>query len=165
MPHSFLALSFWLIASVALPKSAAIVDSTTSFGGDPIGNVKVTFTDGHTEMWTLQGKCQDPNVSSTGLVGWTRYTTLIGPDYPEFNDLRVCWPDGHYKDYMAPADYPFIEQWNFADSDANVIVKTRAGHGPAYFMKYELATGKLLDHVFATDVKVLPAWAQPFADP
>jgi len=65
---------------VATPASAVLVDAS----GQPVaknsgrgnGNVKVTFTDGHSKMFSKDGKCLDPKVSSKGYVGWIHYTHL-----------------------------------------------------------------------------------------
>ena len=149
-----------LAAATVLPQSAVIVDSKENFGGEPIDNVKVTFTDGHTEMWTKTGRSQLPKVSSSGLVGWTKYETLYR-DKPVFDTLRVVWPDEHHRDYKATLG--FIEEWDFADNAA-VIIKSRAAHGPAAYQKYDLASGKIIDQAKVELGKELPDWAKPYAD-
>jgi len=143
-----------------------IIDSKEDFGmGGAIGNVKVTFTDGHTEMWTLQGRSQNPHVSSAGQVGFLLYQKREYRNYPIFDTLRVVWPDEHHRDYKADDSYPYIEQWAFVDDNAAVVIQSRAAHGPADFLKYDLATGKVLGHANAGSGEALPDWAKPYADP
>ncbi len=150
--------------SIVLPKSATIVDSKEAFGSLPIGNVKVTFTDGHTEMWTKLGKALLPKLAKSGLIGWARYESKNDRGWPVPDTLRICWPaDGHHKDFKI-IEFPFIEEWDFADSDSAVIIKSRCAHGPAHFYKYDLATEKLLGEAKGTYDSVLPDWAKPFAD-
>src|ERR1700761_6912671 len=102
--------------SAALPKDAVIVDAIGSVNGEgePIGNVKVVFTDGHSEMWTKRGECMFPRVSRTGQVGWMRVSTRDEHNIPDYSTIRVCWPDGHYKDYGFDAGAPYLEDWNFS---------------------------------------------------
>ena len=125
---STLILTLVAATSIVLPKSATIVDSKESFGREPIGNVKVTFTDGHAEMWTRLGKCDMAKVSISGLVGWARYEFRGYRNCPILNTLRVCWPDGHHLDFEASGTYPFIEEWNFADDNSAVVIESRRPH-------------------------------------
>lgn len=158
--HPFVAILV-LAAATVLPKSAVIVDSTEDAGGFPIGNVKVTFSDGHAELWTKTGKAQQPKVAANGMVGWARYEVRY-EKMPVLDTIRIVWPDEHHKDYKTEARHPFIEEWAFADDDTALIIKSRAVHGAATFIKYEIATRKILGRVSAEEK--LPDWAKPFAD-
>ena len=148
--------------SVVIPKSATVVDAKEDAVGEIVGNVQVTFTDGHKEKWTKLGKSMLPKVSATGLVGWARYETLGYRNYPAFDTLRVVWPDEHHRDFQAGDS--FIEAWDFADNDSTVIIKSRAGHGAPDFLKYDLATGRKLAHVDGWVNQPYPDWVKPYAD-
>jgi hypothetical protein len=79
--------------------------------------------------------------------------------------LRVRFPDRRVKDFEAYPNGPFIEQWAFADDDSAVVIKSRGRHGPAYYVKYNLHTGKLIETVgTSTPKEQLPKWALPVAD-
>ena len=71
-----LSLSASLVAasSIEKPNGVAIIDvpSERRDYGTNIGNVKVQFSDGHSEVWTSLGRCMYAQVSPTGLIGWTR---------------------------------------------------------------------------------------------
>src|SRR5207244_4631126 len=53
-------------------KDVSIIVVSRPSGRREIGNVKVTFSDGHTEMLTHTGDCYDAKVSPKGNVGWIR---------------------------------------------------------------------------------------------
>jgi hypothetical protein len=128
----------------------------------PVGNVKVTFTDGHSEMWTKQGQALLPKVSSKGAVGWTKIKERSDKGEPVNSVLRVMLSEIEIKDMEAG---PFIEAWDFVDDGAAVVVKSRARHGPATFTKFDMATAKSTSSVTgATPYAQLPEWAKPFAD-
>jgi len=148
----------------AKPTSVTIVDvpSERRDYGTHIGNVKVRFSDGHSEVWTSLGRCMDAQVSATGLVGWTRYTTRNYYGEPVNSILRVRFRDGTLKDFQHG---PFIEEWAFTDNDTTVVIKSRGRHGPATYIKYSLSTQKVIDAVGrSTPYNDMPKWAQPFAD-
>ena len=161
---SLLTTSDFAGAPTAKPKSVTIIDvpSERRDYGTNIGNIKVRFSDGHSEVWTSLGMCMYAHISPTGLVGWTRYTGRNSYGEPVNSILRVRFRDGSVKDFQHG---PFIEQWAFADSDSAVIIKSRGRHGPAHYIKYSLRTGKLIDSVgLSTPYDRMPTWAQPFAD-
>ena len=145
----------WLVLLLAgathLPKDAGIVDVDAD---DPLGDVLVTFDDGHREKWTLHGGCADPHVSDKGLVGWQRIHEGHGLEDPYGASLRVCWPEGHNKDY-AP-DYRYIDGWDFAPDGKALVIECGFAHGPRYFQEIDLATGQTIAEVKGPDV---PDWA------
>jgi hypothetical protein len=152
-------------APQVMPESASIVDvpSERRNYGYHIGNVKVRYTDGHTEMWTRGGKCLMPQVSAKGHVGWTRYTDRNDYREPVNNILRIRFPDGRIRDFEANGS--FIEEWAFEDNDSAVVIKSSGRHGPSSFVKYDLFTGLRLGVVGGSiTYPNLPEWAQPFAD-
>jgi hypothetical protein len=55
--------------------------------------------------------------------------------------------------------------WAFSDDSASVIVKSMQHHGPSFFVKYDLATGKLTGHIdgYLEEAK-MPPWARPYED-
>jgi len=145
-------LASLLAGSVVLPKDASIV-ATSSGSNDSSGNVRVEFTDGHAEMWTKNGGCKLPLVSETGLVGWIK-----GADGP-VPIIRVCWPDGHFKDYGNAESYPNLEGWCFTENNTAIALKPGWKHGPAHYTEYALLTGKLISHAKEGD-RDFPAWAE-----
>ncbi len=99
-----------------------------------------------------------PAVSSTGLVGWTVVTTDNELGMHLDNELRVCWPDGHYRDFAV--DSPFIEKWAFSPDGSRVILCFRGTHGPENYAEYEVVTGKLLHEAGGKADEEVPSWAQ-----
>jgi hypothetical protein len=154
------------VTATPKPESVFIIDvpSERRDYGSNIGNIKVRFSDGDSEVWTSLSTCMYAQVSPTGLVGWTLYTSRNDYGRPVNSILRVRFLSGDTKDFET---YPYIEQWGFADDDSAVIIKARGGHAdaPAYYVKYSLGTGKLLENVdFCTPYDQLPKWALPYAD-
>ena len=152
--------------AVPLPQSASIVDVPTERrdAGWRIGNVKVVFSDGHSEMWTKLGRALIPEVANSGLVGWVTFRVRSWHYGPYDDTLRIIWPDEHHCDYKADATYPYIEKWGFANQDTSVVIKARAAHGSADYLEYDLKSGKLVDHAHGLLGQALPTWAQPYSD-
>jgi hypothetical protein len=147
-----------------MPTGAEIVDvpSERRDWGEPIGNIRARFADGHTEMWTRLGRCMHVRRATSGLVGWTRYTARNSYGEPVNSVLRVMLTTDRWKDFAAG---PFIENWDFADGDTTVIVKSRGRHGPSNIRRFSLKTGELLDATSGSDSYAdTPGWAKPFAD-
>ena len=152
------------VSAAPKPCKAIIVDvpSERRDWGVPIGNVKVTFDNKHSEMWTKEGRCILPKVSDTGLVGWTRYTTRNSYQEPVNSVLRIIVSASDIKDFQAG---PFIEDWGFIDGGHTVVIKSRGRHGPANYLKYDIKTSKLVDSAKGnTPYAKQPEWAKPFAD-
>jgi hypothetical protein len=162
-----LVLSAFADTPTAKPTGVTIIDVPSERRDYKIniGNIKVRFSDGHSEVWTSLGRCMHAHVSPTGLIGWTRYTTRNHYGEPVNSVLRVRFRDGTIKDFQAYSNGPFIEEWGFADDDAAVVIKSRGRHGPAYYMKYNLRTGQVIDTAgISPPYDRLPTWAQPYAD-
>jgi hypothetical protein len=166
-------LLFVLTATAIASPPAATPESVTIIGvprerrayGTHIGNIRVQFTDGHSEVWTSLGRCMHAQISPSGLVGWTWFSDRNYYQEPVNRTLRVRFLSGRIKDFEAYPNGPFIEQWAFADADSAVVIKSRGRHGPAYYVKYDLHTGKLIETVgISTPKEQLPKWAQPVAD-
>lgn len=127
-----------------------------------IGNVQATFADGHREMWTRKGRCMMLKRAASGLVGWTFYTSRNSHGEPVNSTLRVMVSPETWKDLNAPS---FIGEWQFADHDQAVLVKSRGRHGMAQIYKFSIETGEMLEHV--RDSKRYadtPDWAKPITD-
>lgn len=152
------------LASTVLPMRAAVVDKNPLDLDEPTGNIKVTFTDQHSEKWTKLGRAMLPRVSSTGLVGWATFKFRNYRGDPVDETVRICWPNGRHKDFAANGTYPFIEEWDFANHDTTIVIKSRGLHGSADYDEYDLASGKLIDYAHGLFGANLPVWAQPFSD-
>jgi hypothetical protein len=157
------------------PISAEVVDIPAAQAqfGIKAGNIKVSFSDGHTEVWTHSGDCRSAKVSPKGNVGWIRIAkreTLSpsGKTIALNNDsLVVHLLDGTTKKFPPFGENHFIPDWSFADDDKAVIVRSGGYHGPASYVQYDLTSGKVIDSRGNgyTPYAELPAWAKPLADP
>lgn len=159
-----LCASLLRLAAADRPVSAEIVDvpSERRDWGEPIGNVRVRFGDGHWEFWTRLGRCIHVRRSDSGLVGWSRYTSRNSYGEPVNSVLRVMVSTSEWRDFQAG---PFIEDWLFVDHDAAVIIRSRGRHGPSHIHKFSLKSGRLIDHAKGSErYEVTPEWAKPLAD-
>jgi hypothetical protein len=145
-----------------LPKRAVIVDGDSNDKIWSMGNVKVTFSDGHSEFWTRQGNAMLPRVSERGLVGWTVVTADNNLGMHLDNLLRVCSPDGHHHDFTV--NMPFIEKWSFSRKGTAVVLQFRGTHGPENFAEYSILRGTLLEQANDVMNDVVPSWAQALND-
>jgi hypothetical protein len=160
------------------PKDVSIVVVPSQSEGGKTGNVKVTFTDGHTEVLTDTGDCYSAKVSPKGDVGWIRSAKRVpvtdekGVKYPgkmialNKDSLVVRLLDGKTRKFPPLGENNFIMDWRFGDDDKTVILRSMGYHGPSSFVKYDLASGKLIDSrgTGYTPYAQLPAWAKPLAD-
>jgi hypothetical protein len=141
--------------------------------GRETGNVKVTFSDGHTEILTHMGDCYNAKVSPQGNVGWIsvgksenvpgpRRTIQTGKD-----SVVVRLVDGKTKNFPPLGENRFIMDWRFADDDKTLIVRSMGYHGPSSYVQYDLASGKMIDSrgPSYTRYAELPRWAKPLAHP
>jgi hypothetical protein len=157
----------------SLPKSASIVIVPSPYDEYlvPTGDVKVTFSDGRSEVWTHSGDCRDAKVSTSGSVGWIRMDKkhvdthrmmLTGKD-----SLVVRLPYGKLREFSPYDENVGIMDWRFADDGKAVIVRSMGFHGPSSYAKYEISTGHLIDARGPdyTPYDKLPSWVKPLADP
>lgn len=93
------------IAVEIVPKASQMRDS-----GIPIGNVRVRFKDGHTELWTKRGHCLIAKITRNGLVGWARYNELNGRAMPGNALIRLMVSTDHWVDFLS--GYPYIDNWD-----------------------------------------------------
>ena len=159
------------------PKDVSIIVVPSQSEGRKTGNVKVTFTDGRTEVLTHTGDCFDAKVSPNGNVGWIRSAKLEhltdnkGVTYPKMvavnkDSLVVRLLDGKTRKFPPLGENTFIVDWRFGDDDKTVILRSMGYHGPSSFVKYDLASGKVIDSRGPgyTPYAELPAWAKLLAD-
>ncbi len=160
------------VAEHAIPKRASIIVVPTRYNGyiATTGNVKVTFSDGHTEVWTQSGDCYNVKISPKGRVGWIRIDRksveparmiVVGKD-----SLVVRSPNGTTKQFPPFGENGHIMDWRFTD-DIAVTIRSMGYHGPSSFVRCDLMTGKIVDSRGPnyTPYAELPAWAKPLADP
>ena len=151
-----------------LPVRASIT-GTRSLGPEyKVGNVRVTYSDGTTDLWTFKGNCAEPKVSTKGSVGWEVYE--LGADGKTLaaynglyinNHVRVC-DHGKVVANLESAK-GFIEGWDFTLDGERLVIKSRGAHGPATIELFALRDGLATEAVQAYE-KNLPDWAAPYAD-
>jgi hypothetical protein len=124
-----------------------------------IGNILVTFSDRHQEMWTSTGHCLLPKVAHSGLVGWTYGTTQHSRGGWMNSQLRIA------RDRRLIARFnvsrAFIDFWDFADKDTCVVIRCVNAHGPSWIQKYRIDTGGLVAESSASED--VSEWAKPYA--
>jgi hypothetical protein len=128
--------------------------------GEPVGNVRVRYRDGHAETWTSGGRYLMPKVSPGGLVGWCRFSMRNSYDDPMNSTVRVRFLDGRVRDFPAH-ERPFITRWAFADHDTALVIESMGRHGPCLYIKYRLRTGEVLGTVdISAPGDQLPPWTR-----
>jgi hypothetical protein len=161
------------------PKDVSIIVVPSRSDGGKTGNVKVTFTDGHTEVLTHTGDCYDAKVSPKGNVGWIRSAKMVPlTDEKGLNpqgkmgalnsdSLVIRLLNGRTKKFPPLGENTFIGDWRFGDDDKTLILRSRGFHGPSSYVQYDLASGKVIDSRGPdyTPYAELPPWAKPLAHP
>ena len=158
-------------AEASTAKDVSIMPVSSRSEGGETGNVKVTFSDGHTEMLTHTGDCYKAKVSAKGKIGWIG----IGKTESNFgrsmkvgkDSLVVRLPDATTKKFPPFEENVCIMDWRFTDDDKTLIVRSMGYHGPSSYVQYDLATGKVIDSRGPnyTPYAKLPTWAKPLAYP
>jgi hypothetical protein len=144
------------------PIAARIVTVPSQSNADwrPVGNISVTFSDHHREMWTTTGHCLLPKVSDSGLVSWTFGATQHSRGGWMNTQLRIA------RDRRLIARFnvsrAFIDLWDFADNDTCVVVRCVNAHGPSWIQKFRIDTGELVAEGSASPDG--PKWAKPYRD-
>ena len=148
------------------PVSAQIiVQDGAESEGTPVGNVRVTYADGSTDLWTTKGNCALARVAPDGLVGWTVRgpETKIAASYTvRPNGTLVLCRKGRVIAEVKSAK-GFIEEWAFVENGSRLVLVTRGAHGPGYIELHDTAAGKLIESVKASTDN-LPLWARPYAE-
>lgn len=155
-----------------IPKTAVIVEAQQKFDrfiGVP-GDVRVVFSDRHTELLTHEQKSRDVRLSRSGLVGWIhvpRETLDAGRMMLAGKELLlVRLPSGQTKRFPPYDENVAILGWQFADDDKTIVLRSMGHHGPSSFVQYSLRTGKIIDAVDSfSRYDRLPAWAKVLAYP
>jgi hypothetical protein len=150
------------------PVSACIVNARGKVihdDRDHVGDLRVTFADGHREQWTHGAHCLLAKVSRNGLVGWTSAAEQNWAwDHPWMNELLLLSRDGQMiRELEAPNR--FIEEWDFTDRGASVVMRSRMLHGPSDIEKFDVATGYLIAARSGIGQGPMPDWARRHADP
>ncbi|BCU79490.1 hypothetical protein llg_42050 [Luteolibacter sp. LG18] len=147
------------------PVSAFIEGKTLAGEGSiTVGNVRVRFSDGHTERWTKLGQCHDPKVSAAGHVGWCRYQE-IDPVRLALRkaSVRVRLPDGTLRDFDAAFERFIIEKWCFADHDSTLVIVSSNEHSLMWAVKFDLRSGEVVEAVSSREKPGdRPAWSKGY---
>jgi hypothetical protein len=153
--------------STARPKTAEVVNISPDQAdfGVPVGDIKVTFSDGRSETVTHGGNCMEPRVSDTGNIGWTHFSGLDRRGYALDEKLVIRLRNGAVKEFRPSSYGIFIESWAFADHGSAVVMRSRGHHGPSAFIRYDVASGKLMAKEDGhSDDDPPPAWASMLTD-
>jgi hypothetical protein len=148
MKLSFLAMiviSFWI--SPASSRAVGVHPISVRIAairgkGFSSGNVKVTLSNGNTELWTTSGHCSLPHLSKSGLLGWTHATGRHSRGMWMNDILRVARSGKVIREISGKR--AFIENWEFSNDDACVIVESINIHGSSLIQKVCISTGELL---------------------
>jgi len=98
-----------------------------------------------------------------GLEGWTVGTGKNYRDEWMNSNLVVRTKGGKVVKFRA--EYAFIDKWGFADNNQCVVIRSINAHGPFYWQKYEIKSGKLIaDYYRSKDPEHIPAWVSPFLE-
>ena len=167
----FVAVSFVLRVSAqelpSKPISAEVVDVPAAQAnlGIKAGQIKVTYADGHSEVVGKGAECMKPHVSSKGSIGWTQCSGFDRKGYAQNEKLVIHLIGDSTKEFKPLTGLPYIEDWAFVEGDAAIVIKSRGGHGPAAFVRYDLKTGRrTAEKRQSSDEEVAPAWAQPLSN-
>ena len=164
IPFGFRAPTTEPSPAASKPKSAEVVDIPAAQAnfGIKSGNIKVSFSDGHSEILTRTGNCMEPKVSLNGYVGWTQCSGFDRKGYALNQKLIIHLRNGVTKQFKANANAPFIVGWAFADNDSGVVIQSMSFHGPSSYIRYDIASGKVTNKKDGrNDSDPLPKWAQP----
>jgi hypothetical protein len=152
-------------AAIPLKAEVVAVSSVADAWMMQTGNIKVTFSDRHAEIWTKDGSCAWPQVSRSGKVGWVHVDKShidsvnkrrIGRDV-----VVVQAVDGKRKTFTPDPEAPFIEGWGFFDNGSTIAFESRGQHGHAFYIKYKTDSGRKMEEIdYYLPVEQLPSWAQ-----
>lgn len=147
------------------PATATIVlKPGTAEDEENIGNVRVTYEDGTKDLWTTKNNCSLARVSPDGTVGWTVHSEEFKPasvSYKVRTNATLVLCRGGQVTRKIESPQPFIQDWNFAEDGARLVVSAMFLHGPSHYTLYDVKTGKELATAKSSDEKI-PAWAKPF---
>jgi hypothetical protein len=132
---------------------------------EPTGNIKVTFSDGHSELLTDQGNCLSSRILSPGLVGWIELDkadlALEAESRRAKGALIVRLLDGSRKTFLTNPAAPFIENWGFSADGTTVAIQSSGHHGPRFYIEYYIETGEKKEEIVRNAAnEKLPLWAR-----
>ncbi|HZQ18308.1 MAG TPA: hypothetical protein VFA90_06270 [Terriglobales bacterium] len=155
----------------AKPISASVVAVPSTFDSFMIqtGNIRVTFSDGHSELLTTDGNCTSPQISDNGLIGWIwvdkSKVDLAAMNREGRDTVVIQLPNNGRKEFAPNAAGPFIGRWSFVDGGRAVAIQSSGYHGPSLYIEYDVSTGKVIDHVDQyVPYDQLPSWAKQISD-
>jgi hypothetical protein len=170
---AFMAVAFWdaEVEAGARSKSAPVSACIVNWRGEVVaddsgraGNVRVTFSDGHRELWTHRGRAMLAKVSKSGLVGWARAAGRnLAPGHAWMDGDLIVARDGQVIAKLEAED-AFIEVWAFTDNDTCVVMRSRMLHGPSTIEKFKIATKEKIGQCSGSDPSQLEEWARPYWD-
>jgi len=153
------------------PTLVAVVTVPSEFDSFMVstGNIRVTFSNGRSELWTERGNCISPRLSSKGEVGWVQVdkskVDLPTKSRHGKDELVVRLLDGSRRTFLTNPEAPFIGNWNFTDNASAVAIQSAGYHGPRSYIKYDIETGKVKDEINAYGAyDTLPSWAKELSD-
>lgn len=130
------------------------------------GNVVVSFSDGHVQQVTDGGDGTAARVTADGVtIGWTVGTHYEGPNGVRFhNNILVLFRRGSTVARIM-ADRPIIENWELRPGGKEVVVQSRASHGPSSVQLFDVTSGALKQKFVGYEISSSsPDWARPFAE-
>ncbi|MEY2484215.1 MAG: hypothetical protein QOK24_2743 [Verrucomicrobiota bacterium] len=153
------------------PRSVAVVPAPSKFDAFMVqtGNIKVTFVDGHAEMWTENGNAILPKISYRGHIGWVELDKsqidIATKNRAGQDKLVIRLNDGARREFVMTRDTPFIANWSFADDDTAVSVLVSGHHGPRSYVEYDLRSGRVKGEIAGyASYETLPTWAKQVSD-
>ncbi len=98
-------------------------------------------------------------------MGWIHFTALDQRGSTLNDTLQLRFPDGRTKEFKPNHEAPFIVDWGLADHGSSVVIESMQHHGPPYFIRYDLKSGRITGTVNTyLPYDKLPPWAQPLSD-
>jgi len=129
--------------------------------GCRIGNVRVSFMDGRSELWTKRGRCLLAKISRGGMVGWTRYGYRNRRGAPVNDTVRLMVSNDRWVDFRS--GYPFIDNWDTSQDGSRLMVQSGLAHGPRRFELFDVPSQRLLEQIVEKPFAELPDWARTLA--
>jgi len=158
---------FCMGAEPVTPLKVAVTPVPSRFDGflQQTGNIRVVFSDGHSETWTENGNAILPKMSSRGDIGWVELDkTQVDVERKNRrgrDKVVIRLYNGIRREFVMRADIPFISNWEFAEEEAAISVEVSGYHGPRSYFEYDLGSGELKNEINGyVPPDALPAWAR-----
>jgi len=140
--------------SGSVPTRVALVSAKGEqlVGDNVVGDVQITFKDGHVQKLTSSGQSSSPQISTKGDVGWIDTSA---------DKLMLRHADGKIEQVNPEKGFPYLLSWSFADGDSAIVLLCCTKHDIVVFVKHDIATGKITGRVnHPEDYNKLPDWAK-----